>query len=88
MTTEPGELKVTKSGNVQFVMTDLKHDEFEAYYNGFSNDTLWPLLHFMLGFFKYSRTQYTAYCQVNEFFASKLAPLLKPDDIAGSTTTT
>jgi trehalose 6-phosphate synthase len=78
---EPGEMKTSKSGNVKFVMTDLNEQEFDQYYNGFSNDTLWPLFHFMLGFFKYSRTQYTAYCRVNEFFARKLIQLLEPDDI-------
>ena len=79
--TEPGEPKVSRSGHVQFVMTDLNEQEFEAYYNGFSNDSLWPLLHFMLGYFKYSRAQYNAYCRVNEFFARKLIPLLEEDDI-------
>jgi len=79
--TEPGDVTVAKSGNVEFVMTDLNEQEFEAYYNGFSNDTLWPLLHFMLGFFKYSRSQYNAYRRVNEFFARKLIPLLTPEDI-------
>ena len=78
---EPGEPKVSRSGNVQFVMTDLNDQEYEAYCNGFGNDTLWPLLHFMLGFFKYSGTQYAAYCRVNAFFAKKLVPLLTPDDV-------
>jgi trehalose 6-phosphate synthase len=78
---EPGEPKVTKTGKVQFVTTDLNEREFELYYNGFSNDTLWPLLHFMLGYFKYSRTQYNAYCRVNEFFARKLYSLLQDGDL-------
>lgn len=79
--TEPGEPTVTRSGNVEFVKTDLNRKEFELYYNGFSNDTLWPLFHFMLGYFKYSRTQYNAYCRVNEFLARKLYPLLTDDDV-------
>ena len=79
--TEPGEPSVTTAGNVQFIKTDLNGKEFELYYNGFSNDTLWPLFHFMLGYFKFSRTQYNAYCRVNEFFARKLVPLLQDDDI-------
>lgn len=79
--TERGDLRVSRSGNVEFAMTDLKEDDFDAYYNGFSNDTLWPLFHFMLGFFKYSAVQYSAYRRVNEFFARKLMPLLEPDDL-------
>jgi trehalose 6-phosphate synthase len=79
--TEPGEPRRSKSGDVQFVVTDLNEKDFELYYNGFSNDTLWPLFHFMLGYFKYSRTQYNAYCRVNEFLARKLYPLLSADDV-------
>ncbi len=35
----------------------------------------------MLGYFKYSRSQYNAYCRVNEFFARRLYPLLTDDDV-------
>ena len=79
--TEPGEVRISQSGDVQFVMTDLTANEYELYYNGFSNNTLWPLFHFMLGYFRYSRDQYNAYCRVNEFFARKLYPLLTDDDV-------
>lgn len=79
--TEPGELKVVRSGKIRYVTTDLNEQDFDGYYNGFSNDTLWPLLHFMLGFFKFSRAQYEAYRRVNEFFARKLMGLIEPGDI-------
>jgi trehalose 6-phosphate synthase len=79
--TEPGEPTISQAGDVQFVMTDLNSQDFELYYNGFSNDTLWPLFHLMLGYFKYCRAQYSAYCRVNEFFARKLFPLLTDDDV-------
>ena len=79
--TEPKEPAVSESGNVKFVTTDLNSRDFDLYYNGFSNDTLWPLLHCMLGYFKFSRTQYDAYRRVNEFLARRLLPLLSDDDI-------
>ena len=79
--TEPGEPRSSEFGNVRIVMTDLNEAECDLYYNGFSNDTLWPLLHFMLGYFKYSRSQYDAYCRVNQFLARKLIPLLESDDV-------
>jgi trehalose 6-phosphate synthase len=62
-------------------MTDLNKNECELYYNGFSNDTLWPLFHFMLGFFKFDRAQYEGYRRINDFFARKLIPRLAPDDL-------
>lgn len=53
---------------------------FDEYYNGFCNNTLWPLFHYRAGFFEYHRAQFEAYAAVNEQFAHKLAPLLEPDD--------
>lgn len=79
--TEPGEPRTTTSGKIDFTTIDLNADEYESYYNGFSNNTLWPLLHFMLGYFSFRRVQYTSYCRVNELFARKLIPLLQPDDV-------
>ena len=78
---QPTDPKVSKSSHVQIVTTDLNKEDFEDYYNGFGNNTLWPLLHFMLGYFKYDRIQYDAYCRVNAFFAEKLVPFLTPDDV-------
>jgi trehalose 6-phosphate synthase len=79
--TEPGETAVTRIGDVHFATVDINEREYDAYYNGFSNNTLWPLLHFLLGFFSFSRKNYNAYCRVNEFFARKLIPLLEPEDL-------
>ncbi|MBN1239945.1 MAG: trehalose-6-phosphate synthase, partial [Gammaproteobacteria bacterium] len=78
---EPGETKITTSGRMRFATVDLNEREHEAYYNGFSNNTLWPLFHFLLTFFSYSRLEYEAYCRVNQFFARRLLALLEPDDI-------
>jgi trehalose 6-phosphate synthase len=78
---EPEPAKVFTSGRVRFATTDIRAEDYEAYYNGFSNDTLWPLLHFILGFFSYSRSDFDAYLRVNRLFARQLRPLLEPDDI-------
>lgn len=78
---EPGAPEVNEYGSIEFATIDINARDYEAYYNGFSNNTLWPLLHLLLGFFKYSRSDYSAYCRVNEFFARRLTPLLQPDDM-------
>src|SRR5690606_35923694 len=52
-TGEPGPAKLSTAGDVRFATIDIQEDDFTGYYSGFSNDTLWPLLHFMLGFFSY-----------------------------------
>jgi trehalose 6-phosphate synthase len=78
---EPSQVQVTTSGNTQYATVDINEHDYDGYYNGFSNNTLWPLFHSLLGFFSYSRTQYAAYCRVNEFFARRLVALLKPGDL-------
>jgi len=78
---EPGPAKLTTSGNVRFATIDIGEEDFAGYYTGYSNNTLWPLLHFMLGFFSYSRSEHEAYWRVNRLFANRLIPLLEPDDL-------
>ncbi len=77
----PAATKSTTSGKIRFVTVDVNEQDYDGYYNGFSNNTLWPLFHFLLGFFTYSRAQYDAYRRVNQFFARRLLPLLEPDDM-------
>src|SRR5690606_18373889 len=52
-----------------------------AYYNGFANRTLWPLLHSRLDLVDYARETRAGYRRVNLLFAEKLAPLLRDDDL-------
>ena len=78
---ESSEVKTAASGKIHFATIDINEQDYEAYYNGFSNNTLWPLFHSLLGFFSYSRSQYTAYRRVNELFARRLIDLLEPDDV-------
>src|SRR5690554_4294132 len=77
----PGEAKVSTTGNVRVATVDLNKDDFAGYYAGYSNNSLWPLLHFMPGYFSYSRSDQEAYWRVNRLFAERLVPLLEPDDL-------
>jgi trehalose 6-phosphate synthase len=77
----PGDARVHSAGKVDYATIDINKEDYDGYYNGFSNDTLWPLFHLLLGFFSYSRRQFEAYCRVNQLFARRLLPLLKPDDL-------
>ena len=72
---------VTKVGHVTFATIDLSEAAYRGFYRGFSNGTLWPLLHWRLGLAAFRREDYAAYNEVNATFASKLAPLLQPDDL-------
>jgi trehalose 6-phosphate synthase len=68
------------AGVIDYALLDLTREEYDAYYLGFSNRTLWPLLHFQPTVMQYSRAQYAGYRAVNALFAKKLAPLLRDDD--------
>ncbi|MGH8261049.1 MAG: alpha,alpha-trehalose-phosphate synthase (UDP-forming) [Steroidobacteraceae bacterium] len=67
--------------NVRYATVELKPTEFERYYNGFCNSTLWPLFHYASGRFRYDNEDYEAYQAVNAQFARQLAQLLRPDDV-------
>src|SRR6185437_11764379 len=69
-----------RAGNIEYALLDLTREEYESYYLGFANRTLWPLLHFQPTVMQYSRAQYTGYREVNKLFAERLAPLLRDDD--------
>lgn len=77
---EPGDPRLEQRGRITFATIDISEADFESYYNGYCNGTLWPLFHYMLGFFKYNRAHYDAYRRVNALFARKLKPMLEPDD--------
>ncbi len=78
---EPGDPKSEQVGNITYATIDLNETEFEQYYNGFSNSSLWPVCHYLLGFFSFNRREYDQYLRVNAQFARKLLPLLRPDDV-------
>jgi trehalose 6-phosphate synthase len=75
-----GELHEQRDGDIRYVTVDLDRADLDAYYNGFSNRTLWPLLHFRLDLVDYDRATREGYRRVNALFADRLAPLLREDD--------
>ena len=78
---EPGDARLEQRGNITYATIDLNEHSYELYYNGFSNTSLWPVCHYLLGYFRYDRREYEGYMRVNSLFARKLIPLLEPDDV-------
>src|SRR5690606_24905776 len=52
---EGGTLTESAAGAVRYATMDLSRRDHAEYYNGFSNRTLWPLLHFRLDLVDYDR---------------------------------
>ncbi|MGH8182392.1 MAG: alpha,alpha-trehalose-phosphate synthase (UDP-forming) [Rhodanobacteraceae bacterium] len=73
-------LQRESTGKIDYALLDLTREEHDAYYLGFANRTLWPLLHYQPTMMQYSRAQYAGYRAVNRLFAQKLAPLLHDGD--------
>jgi trehalose 6-phosphate synthase len=59
----------------------ISDDEVAHYYEGFSNDTLWPLYHDALRESTYSGDDWSAYQRVNERFAEAVADVAPSDAI-------
>ena len=76
-----GNPEIVTRDNIDYATIDLNEQDFEQYYNGYSNKVLWPVCHYLLDFIRYYAEDFEGYRRVNSIFASKLAPLLKPDDL-------
>lgn len=72
--------RLQRSGNVTYALVDLGREEYEGYYEGFANRSLWPLFHYRVDLASFEHDWYDAYRAVNRRFARLLMPLLKPDD--------
>jgi len=57
----------------QLVPVTLTADDIQQYYEGFSNDTIWPLYHDVIAAPRYRREWWNAYRRVNRQFAAAAA---------------
>jgi trehalose 6-phosphate synthase len=78
---EPGVARIAEFAGVNYSTVDLTQEEHDRYYNGFSNNTLWPLLHSMPELMGYDRRDALVYRQVNQRLADALVPQLRTSDI-------
>jgi trehalose 6-phosphate synthase len=79
--TYTGELTTRTVDEVTVMTLDLDEADYQEYYTGYANATLWPLFHYRIDLTAYERSFGKGYERVNQRFAAALAPLLKPDDI-------
>lgn len=78
---EPGPAVIASRHVVALATIDLPRADFEPYYGGYCNGTLWPMFHYFIGSVRYSEEQHAAYARVNRLFAARLLPLLLDDDL-------
>ncbi|KXU85705.1 alpha,alpha-trehalose-phosphate synthase [Caballeronia megalochromosomata] len=81
LTSHPEGIKLEEHGPVTFATIGLVRRDYDQYYRGFSNATLWPAFHYRPDLIEFDRHEYDGYCRVNRWLAEQLAPLLRPDDV-------
>jgi trehalose 6-phosphate synthase len=70
-----------ENGGMSFVTTDLTRADYDEYYLGFANRSLWPILHYRLDLMEFCNRDFDGYMRVNDRFAALLHEVLKPDDV-------
>ena len=68
-------------GAVELATIDLTSDESSLFYTGFSNRTLWPILHSFIERTQFHHDTYRAYRRVNRKYAQALYSVLQDDDL-------
>lgn len=67
------ELQPFDNDGIHIVPVPLSAEEIADYYEGFSNDTLWPLYHDVIAPPRYHREWWESYVEVNQRFAAAAA---------------
>ena len=62
---------------IELFTVPLSSNEVDRYYEGFSNDTLWPLYHDAIRDSGYHSTDWDAYAVVNQRFATRIAEIIR-----------
>jgi len=69
------------SGKVKMVPVWLPQSDVDDFYTGFSNSSMWPLLHWMTPYARFKRTWAEAYRRVNEQFADVILSVATSKDL-------
>ena len=69
---------MARHGNTALASVDLPEDWLKRYYSGYSNSTLWPLLHSFLQHVRLTPGDWDAYQMANQAFAEVAASLIAP----------
>ncbi len=74
-------VRVFAEDRIDFAFADLTREEYEGYYLGYSNRTLWPVLHYRIDLAYFDEQEFAAYEEVNRRFGRLLAQLTRRGDM-------
>ena len=58
----------------------LSDRQYENYYEGYSNSTLWPLCHYFFAYTLYKKNFWKSYREVNAVFCEEISRIVEPND--------
>ncbi len=58
----------------------LTQEEIKSYYEGFSNETLWPIFHYFSQYSVYKEIYWESYVKVNQKFCEEVLNFIEPGD--------
>src|SRR3984957_17933222 len=65
---EPRPPQIDLRGKVTYATVGLNKRDYDQYYRGFSNATLWPVFHYRTDLSRYDRQEFAGYQRVNAQF--------------------
>jgi trehalose 6-phosphate synthase len=68
-------------GAISLATVDLSRRDYDEFYRGFANGTLWPALHYQIGLGRFDWTEFAGYRRVNTLFARSVAALVRQGDL-------
>lgn len=68
-------------GTMNLMPVYLTQDEINNYYEGFSNEVLWPVFHYMSVYARYEQVYWDYYYQVNTKFRDAVLEVAEPGDV-------
>ena len=77
----PRGVELFEEGGVDFALTPLTQSEHEGYYLGYSNRSLWPVLHYRVDLAQFDEDQFDTYAEVNRRFAKMVFGRAEAGDI-------
>ncbi len=71
---------IAKLAEINLVPVFLTQEDINLYYEGFSNEVLWPVFHYLVTYARFEQTYWESYMTVNEKFAAATAHVFADGD--------
>jgi len=68
-------------GPITLYTIDLARKDYDEFYRGFANSTLWPTLHYQIGLAHFDWNEFAGYRRVNDLFAQTVSQVVRSDDL-------